>query len=260
MKKYLIVLAGFMLAVASASAQQSAPKAAPAKALPRTADGHPDLSGIWQAGGVSLFGETGEAVPSAAGAGATPRPKREAPPYQDWALAKVKQLNADAAHAPGAQCLLPGPVVATGWPMPYEIVQNAKKTYILYEAMHAFRIIPTDGRPHPKDLDPTYMGDSTGRWEGDTFVVDAIGFNDKTWLDGNGHFHSEDLHLTERYTLNADQTITYVAIAEDPKVLTKPWTVTTLTLRHPPREERIMEYECAQNNLDVPYLVNQAQK
>jgi len=109
MKKYLIGLAGILLAMTAAAQTKPAPKAATAKALPRTADGHPDLSGIWQAGGVSLFGETGEAVPSAAGAGAAPRPKREAPPYQEWALAKVKELQADPAHAPGAQCMLPGP-------------------------------------------------------------------------------------------------------------------------------------------------------
>lgn len=237
------------------AAGQTAKKAPATGSMPRTADGHPDLSGIWQGGGVSLFGETGEAVPSAAGVkNAAPPPRRPPPPYQEWAAAKAKQLAADPANAPGAQCMLLGVPSTTTSPMPLEIVQTPKKTYIMYEVMHTFRIIPTDGRPHPRDLDPTFMGDSIGRWDGDTFVVDAIGFNDKTWLDGNGHFHSESLHLTERYTRTPQDTLHYEVTAEDPKVMTGPWKVVDMQLRHPPRDERLMEYVCEENNVDVPFL------
>ena len=225
------------------------------KTIPRTADGHPDLSGIWQAGGVSLYGETGQAVPDAAGRGGA-APRRDPPPYQPAALAKVQELAKDNRLDPAVHCRLLGIPRITTWPMPFEIVQTPKKTIFLYEAMHTFRNIPTDGRPHPSDLDPTYMGDSIGRWDGDTFVVDVVGFNDQTWLSGPGTFHTEALHVTERFKRTADDTLVYEAIAEDPRVFTKPWNVVTVTLRHPPRDERIMEYECIDQ--DAAHIVPQA--
>jgi hypothetical protein len=231
------------------------------KPIPRAADGKPDLSGIWQALGVSLTGETpaqpGGAYPAGGGGGraGAGRAPREAPPYKPELLARVKELVNDPAHSPSAQCMLLGVPAITMNPMPLEIVQTPKKTVILYEVMRAFRIIPSDGRDHPKDLDPTYMGDSVAHWEGDTFVVDATGFNDKTWLDGAGHFHSEALHVVERYTRTPQDTIHYEVTAEDPSVLTKPWKVVDTQLRHPPREDRVMEYECVQNNIDLPHIV-----
>ncbi len=167
--------------------------------------GRPDLSGIWQGIGVSLFGETGEVRPGE-GRASTWGPPPGPAPYQDWALSKVKQLASDDRNDPTVHCKMAGTPRITGIPVPFEIAQTAKKTYILYESNHIYRIIPTDGRPHPADeLDPTYMGDSVGRWDGDTFVVDVTGFNDKTWLPGAGHFHSEDLHVVERYTLQAER-------------------------------------------------------
>ena len=231
-----------------------------AKPIPRTADGKPDLSGVWQALGVSLTGETaaqpGGAYPAngAGGRGAARGP-REGPPYKPDLLPHVKELLADPAHSPSAQCMLLGVPAITMNPMPLQIVQTPKTTVILYEVMRAFRIIPTDRPNHPPDLDPTYMGDSVGHWDGDTFVVDVTGFNDKTWLDGAGHFHSDALHVVERYTRTPQDTIHYEATAEDPNVLTKPWKVVDTQLRHPPRDDRIMEYECAQNNIDLSHIV-----
>jgi hypothetical protein len=223
--------------------------------LRRDALGRPDLSGIWQGIGVSLFGETGEVRPGE-GRASTWGPPPGPPPYQDWALSKVKQLALDDRNDPAVHCKMSGTPRITGIPVPFEIAQTAKKTYILYESNHIFRIIPTDGRPHPSpdELDPSYMGDSVGRWDGDTFVVDVTGFNDKTWLPGVGHFHSEALHVVERYTLQPNQTILYEASMEDPKVFTKPWQY-RLILRHPPRDERIMEAECDQNNQDLEHIV-----
>jgi hypothetical protein len=261
MSKHLFAMAA-ALVVFPAAAQTPAP-AAPSKPIPRTADGKPDLSGIWQALGVSLTGETaaqpGGAYPAATGGrGARGGPRREAPPYKPELAAKVRALVADPAHSPSAQCMLLGVPATTMNPMPLEIVQTPKKTVILYEVMRAFRIIPSDGRDHPKDLDPTYMGDSVAHWEGDTFVVDVTGFNDKTWLDGAGHFHSDALHVVERYTRTPQDTIHYEATAEDPGVLTKPWKVVDTQLRHPPRDDRVMEYECAQNNIDLPHIIKPA--
>jgi len=224
----------------------------PAGKIPRAVEGKPDLSGIWQAICVSLFGETGEVRPGE-GRASTYGP-RESAPYQAWAVSKVNELAADNRTDPNVHCKLAGVPRITGIPVPFEIVQTPKKTIILYESNHAFRIIPTDGKPHPPDLDPTYMGDSVGRWEGETFVVDVTGFNDKTWLPGAGHFHSENLHVIERFKRNADDTISYEATMEDPKVLAKPWTY-RLILRHPPRDERIMEADCSENNQDLEHIV-----
>jgi hypothetical protein len=243
----ITLLAVIATMVSPAFAQNS-----PSGKIPRAPDGKPDLSGIWQAIGVSLFGETGEVRPGENRA-STYGP-REAAPYQAWAMPKVNELAADNRTDPNVHCKMAGVPRITGIPVPFEIVQAPKKTIILYESNHVFRIIPTDGTGHPSDFDPAYMGDSIGHWEGDTFIVDVTGFNDKTWLPGAGHFHSDQLHVVERYKRNPDDTISYEATMEDPKVLTKPWTY-RLILRHPPRDERIMEAECAENNQDLEHIV-----
>ena len=114
--------------------------------------------------------------------------------------------------------------------------------------MNTFRVIALNAR-HADDLLPSYMGDSVGHWEGDTLVVDVTGFNDKTWLAGTGTFHSEALHITERYTRVDKDQINYEVTMEDPKVLTKPWTLrSTIMLREGTRLE---EYVCVENNIDL---------
>jgi hypothetical protein len=258
-KRYFCFLATTLSLVTAwgTVAAQDAPTAS--KPIPRASDGKPDLSGIWQALGVSLTGETpappaGGAGRPGAGRGGGGRGPREGPPYKPELLAKVRELVGDPANSPSARCLLLGVPAITMNPMPLEIVQTPKKTVILYEVMRAFRIIPSDGRDHPKDLDPSYMGDSVAHWDGDTFVVDVTGFNDKTWLDNAGHFHSDALHVVERYTRTPQDTIHYEVTAEDPNVLTKPWKVVDAQLRHPPRDDRIMEYEC-DNNIDLTHIV-----
>jgi hypothetical protein len=243
-------LASAALCAALGFAQSSSAPAA-AKPIPRTADGKPDLSGVWQSGGVSLYGEPGLAARPAAPPPVNPPPKREAIPYQGWAEAKSKTFT--PSDDPDLHCLLAGIPRITSMPMPFEIVQTPKKVVIAYESYHAFRIIPfNDKLQHPNDLVPTWMGDSVARWDGDTLVVDVAGFNDKTWLSGTGSFHSEDLHVVERFKLNSDDTITYTATVTDPKVLTKPWTTGAL-LRRPPNT-RVEEYECAENNQDAPHM------
>jgi hypothetical protein len=130
---------------------------------------------------------------------------------------------------------------------PQQIVQTPKQIVMLYEYMNVFRVIPLNAK-HPDDLIPAYMGNSVGHWEGDTLVVEVTGFNDKTWLSGTGTFHSEELHITERFTRVDKDQINYDVTMEDPKVLTKPWTLhSTLMLRE---GTRLQEYVCAENNLD----------
>lgn len=219
------------------------------KPIPRAASGKPDLSGVWQSGGVSLYGEganTRKFPPPV-----NPPPKREPLPYQAWADTKMKTFT--SADDPTLRCLLPGVPRITTMPMPFEIVETPKQIVIAYESFHAFRIIPiNDKLEHPDDLVPTWMGDSVAKWDGDTLVVDVTGFNDKTWLSGTGTFHSENLHVVERYKLNSDDTITYTATVTDPKVLSKPW-VTGALLRRPP-DTRVEEYECIENNQDAAHI------
>jgi hypothetical protein len=221
-----------------------------ARPIPRAANGKPDLSGVWQSGGVSLYGEPGISTLRLAPP-VNPPPKREPLPYQAWADTKRKTYT--AADDPALSCLLPGIPRITSLPMPFEIVQTPKEIVIAYESYHAFRIIPiSDKLQHPNDLVPTWMGDSVARWDGDALVVDVTGFNDKTWLGGVGSFHSEDLHVVERFQFNSDDTITYIATVTDPKVLTKPWTTGAL-LRRPPNT-RVEEYECIENNQDAAHM------
>jgi hypothetical protein len=162
------------LAIAAAAATMSASLVlAETKPIPRTTEGKPDLSGVWQSGGVSLYGEPGLStikLPPPV----NPPPKREPLPYQPWAQAKTKTLS--AADDPALSCLLPGVPRITSMPMPFEIVQTPKEVVIAYESYHAFCIIPiNDKLQHPNDLVPTWMGDSVARWDGDTLVVDVIG-------------------------------------------------------------------------------------
>jgi hypothetical protein len=238
------------------------PATAPVKSsIPRASDGKPDLTGVWQAGnnqrgtweeangglGVGGTGRnpSGPAVQSSAErqAGA------EAAPYQLWAAKKVlESFNRRAIDDPTALCLPPGVPRTTMLGLyPQQIVQTPKQIVVLYEYMNAHRLIPLNAK-HPDDLLPTYMGDSVGRWEGDTLVVDVIGFNDKTWLAGAGTFHSEALHVTERYTRVDKDQINYDVTIEDPNVLTKPWSLhSTMMLREGTRLE---ENICVENNLD----------
>jgi hypothetical protein len=220
--------------------------------IPRATDGKPDLTGTWQSGGVSINGEAG-APPL------NPLPPIDDHPWRreplvykaDWE-AKRKKLDA-ALDDPTLYCLLPGVPRISTMPMPLEIVQTPKEIVILYEGFRAWRRIPIDANlRHPDDLVPTWMGDSVGRWEGDTFVVDVTGFNDKTWIAGGASIHSESMHVVERFTLNDDGSLSFEAMVEDPEALEKPH-YTGATFRRP-IGVRVEEYECIENNPDPEHM------
>jgi hypothetical protein len=247
-----LLLALAATTVGPSLAQTAKPTTTP-RPVPRAADGKPDLSGIWIAGGIALlFGEEEAARIRAAdkAAGRPAPPPREAPPYKpEYEKKRQEYLARRGIDDPMARCLLTGVPRITVRPLPFEIVQLQNRVIILYEIHHAFRIIPTDGRGHPDDLEPSYLGDSVGRWEGDTLVVDVTGFNDKTWLAGVGTIHSEKLRVTERYRRDTFDTIIYDVTMEDPEVFTKPWhQQETFRLRP---NERLREYECIENNEDI---------
>jgi len=232
----------------------ASPPIAKVGGLRRTADGKPNLSGVWQGPGWNTGGVQAKSLPGGVFPGPPPSyppPPRQPIPYQKWALEKSKQFREE--DDPSFHCLLPGLPRAVTAPYPFEIVQTPEKIVVLYESSRVFRIIPIiTSLKHPDDLVPTWMGDSVGRWDGDILVVDVVGFNDKTWLGGVGSIHTEALHIVERYRLNPDHTLSWEARVEDPKVLTKPWVLGAF-FRTPPNV-RIEEYECLENNQDPGLL------
>ena len=150
-------------------------------------------------------------------------------------------------------CLPVGVTRQINAPDPIEIVQTSKKIVILYESWHVFRSIPTDGREHSKNLDPTWMGNSVAKWDGDTLVIDVTAMNDKTALDTNGHPHSDQLHLTERFRRTGPTTASYEVTVDDPKAYVTPWKQSRVLQLKPKLE--LMEYVCLENEKDRGHLV-----
>ena len=230
-------------------------------AVPRAADGKPDLTGVWQ-GGSTQRGSWEEANRGVGVGGSgldrsapvtlssNDRPAgREPAPYQPWAAKKVLEaFNRRGIDDPTGLCLPAGiPRAVMLGLFPQQFVQTPTQIVMLYEYFNVFRVIPLNAT-HPDDVLPSYMGNSVGRWDGDTLVVDTIGFNDKTWLAGTGTFHTDALHTIERFTRIDKDQINYEITMEDPNVFTKPWRLTsTLMLRE---GSRLQEMVCAENNID----------
>jgi len=208
---------------------------------PKAADGHPDLSGIWMP-------NTRYLQDLAAGM------KPGDVPYQPWA-AQLTQERANGARGkddPAAFCV-PGMPKLIVLPYPYKIYQLPNVIVILYEGFTTFRQIFIDGRALPKDPQPSWLGYSVGKWEGDTLVVDTVGINDKTWMDNAGRPHSDALHTIERYRRSSFGTLDVTLTIDDPKAYTRPWTVD----ESPSRlvlDQDLLEYVCTENNKDVEHL------
>jgi hypothetical protein len=244
-------------AAAQAGREAGAPKAAPAPAVPRMPDGHPDLTGVWWPGR-DINPQTSTAYYAPPRAGAPAEPPSFSSLYQPWAAEKAKSMG--HKDDPALWCIPsiigPNPV---GNGLVGEIVQTAKTVVMLIETYHGFRIVPTDGRPHRDDVVPSYKGDAVGRWEGDTLVVDVTNFSDKNWLNhhGNVSFHSDALHMVERYRLIDGNTLEINVTAEDRKVLTAPWKSRPTKLVRAPFEH-VMETAC---EIDaIPSLMDAAAK
>jgi hypothetical protein len=209
--------------------------------VPRSADGHPDLSGVWESGGAKYIENIAADL------------KPGDVPLQPWAKALVAE-RADGSHSgedPPANCLPRGVPRINASPPPWRVIQRSDVIGILYESDNTWRQIFMDGRELADDAPPAYLGYSTGKWDGDTLVVDTRGFNGKTWLDQTGKPTSESLHVTERFRRTDFGHIEIVITIDDPKVYTKPWTVT----EHPrlaPNSE-VFESPC-ENNRDLLHL------
>jgi len=241
----IIAAAAVAAATACAPAEGEPPAAntsAPA-AVSRTADGKVDFSGIWNADR-KFISDINEALKPG-----------DTLPLQPWAL-KVT-MERKSKDDPEANCLPTGvPRVA---PYPYRILQTATHMFFLFEGnIHSYRQIFLDGRKHPADPDPTWYGDSVGTFEGDTLVIDTVGFNDKFWFDFAGHPHTEQLHTIERIRRPDLKTLEYEVTIDDPGAYTRPF---TLYGRHTYAENtELMEYVCNENNQDVEHIVDKDPK
>lgn len=235
----LALMAGHALAQSAAApasgARPAAHAASAAADLPRLPDGQPDFNGSWDNGSGYDFlrpqqGPDGSicisGCPRPAGSNAAPRapaaPNR--PRYRPEFIPRVKELEQrQVEFDPVLRCKSPGlPRIGP----PDKIVQREKEMVFLYDDVSGsfWRIIPTDGREHRDDVDESYLGNAVGRWEGDTLVVETIGFNDDTWLTDDGAFHTRNLRVVERLTRDGD-TMQWQATAHDPEVLAEPWAV-----------------------------------
>jgi hypothetical protein len=167
-----------------------------------------------------------------------------------------ERVRNNAALDPEGYCLPPGIPRMMYTPYPMKMIQLPDRMYMIYEGgAHVWREIPIGTKEkltHPEDPNPTYLGDSYAWWEGDAFVVDVVGFNDRTWLDFSGHPHGEKLHVVERYEMTDSLNLKYSATIEDPEYYTAPWTVTVNIPKNP--DKRILEYICQENERDTRHL------
>ena len=221
----------------------------------RTVDGKPDLNGIWQAVGSAHWNlqdhqarmgpviELGAAMAVPAGQGVV---EGGDIPYQPWAAARQKENYQNwLSRDPEVKCYLPGLPRATYMPYPFQILQTGNNDILMaYEYASASRVIRM-AKVEPPPVD-TWMGQSAGRWEGDTLVVDTIGFNDQTWFDRAGNFHSEALHLVERFTPAGPDVLDYQATIEDAKVFTRPWNIRMPLYRRQDKGIQLLEFKCVE--------------
>ena len=201
---------------------------------PKTADGKPDISGLWMPG-PGYVGNIAKDL------------KPEDVPFQSWAETLYKhRRETNSKDDPTAQCIVGGVPRSDLVPYPFKILQLPTEVVILYEAVHSYRQIFTDGRPFPDDPTPTWFGYSVGRWDGNDFVVETRGFNDKGWLDNFGKPATEALKVTERFRRKDFGHMDIQILIDDPKAYTKPWSI-TLPLTFVADSE-LLEYICNENN------------
>ena len=234
----------------------------------RTSDGKPDLNGIWQSLNEANYDlEMHMARPAMALRPGPYGPLPAAPvlalgavgsvppgmgvveggtiPYKPEMLAKKKENQEKwLERDPEIKCYLPGVPRANYMPQPFQILQSPSAIFFAYQYAGAVRNIYLKN-PGPAPVD-SWMGQSVARWEGDTLVIDVTGFNDSTWFDRAGNFHSDQLHVVERYTRTAPDVITYEATMEDPQTFTKPWKISMPLYRRLEKNAQLMDFKCVE--------------
>ena len=234
----------------------------------RRADGKPDLSGIWQA--LNTANWDVQTHPARPGLAVTPGPDGDVPaapvlmlgaiggvpggvgvvegeeiPYQPWAAARKKENFANAlVRDPEVKCFKPGVPRANYMPYPFQIMQSTDKIMMVYEYAAASRTVHLSNAG--EGLTDTWMGHNVGRWDGDTLVVDVTNQVEDTWFDRAGNFHSDALHVVERYTPVGRERLNYEATIEDTKVFTRPWKIGMPLYRRTEKNARLMEYKCVE--------------
>ena len=229
--------------------------------VPRTAAGHPDFNGIWQAissahwdieahaAGPGHVRELGALVAVPPGLGVV---EGGAIPYRPEAIEQKQENFANRLTLdPVVKCYLPGVPRATYMPFPFQIVQSERFIMMVHGYAGAIRTIYMDD--HMDAPADSWMGWSNGRWEGDTLVVDTTGFNGMTWFDRAGNYHSEALHVVERFTGRSAETLTYEVTLEDPNVFTRPWTMSMPLYRRAEPNAEVLEFRCVEFVEDLMY-------
>jgi hypothetical protein len=245
----LLLCTAFTIVASVALAQE------PAASFPQAWDGKPDLSGIWQSIGTAhwdLQDHTASAgLPALGAIGAVPPGlgvvEGNEIPYQPWALAQKQQNFSNRYTAdPEIKCYLPGVPRATYLPYPFQIIQGTGKIMLVYSFAQASRTIHMDKAvPEAAPID-SWMGRSHGRWEGNSLVVEAAGFNGQSWFDRAGNFASATLQVTERYTPQGPNALLYEATIEDPAVFTRPWKLSMPLYRRLEANAQILEFKCVE--------------
>ena len=257
-----MVAAAAMAVILVAPNQAAAQNRATPNQLPRTSDGKPDMNGVWQAVNTANWDlELHAAAPSpvfvTGAVGAIPPGlgvvEGGTIPYKPEALAKREENRKrwmpgkpgrDTSADPEVNCFLPGIPRATYLPYPFQIFQSPNRMWIVYQYSYTRReIFMTNHKEAPID---SWMGWSNGRWEGDTLVIDVTGFNDKTWFDRAGNYHSDALHVVERYTPLSANHLMYEATIEDPNVFTRPWKISMPLYRRLEKDIQLFEFNCTE--------------
>jgi len=210
----LAIVAPCLTAGIATAAEENAPRTP----TPRLPDGTVDLggNGVWNLPYITNFAATMDGYEDGV-----------RPPFLPWTQAMWEYNRANQVkYDPEGFCLPPGGPRSMGTPYPAEIIQDRDRIIIIFEGGgHVWREIHMDGRSHPENVNPTYFGHSIGRWEGDTLVVDTIGYNEKTWLDFGGHMHTEQLHTIEYFSRPYKEVLHYEAVIDDPGAYSEPWRV-----------------------------------
>ena len=254
-------VAGLLAARVPSKAQAPAAPAAQAYRAPRSADGKPNLNGIWQALNEANWDIEGHAAAmgpvAALGAQFSIAPgigivEGGQLPYKPEALAKKKENSANRLKLdPEIKCYMGGVPRSTYMPYPFQIIQGTGTIMIAYEYAGAVRTVNM-GKPSEAPVD-SWMGWSNGHWEGETLVIDVTGLNDQTWFDRAGNYHSDALHVVERYTPRSADTLMYEVTVEDPQVFTRPWKMSMPLYRRVEKNAQIMEYKCPEFAEEVLY-------
>ena len=233
----VVLLMVCLCAAGRASGQQSG-------GVRRTPDGKPDFSGIWQTFGSAYWNIQDHSAERGIPAGRGIVEGNDIP-YKPEALARKQANFANRATAdPESKCYMPGVPRGIYMQYPFQIFQSPEMITMLFEYVHTVRYVYTNGSKHPDGHIDWWMGDSRAHWEGDTLVVDVVDFNEDTWLDRAGNYHSDALHVIERFTPNGPDHIDYEATIDDPKVFTRPWKIRTVLYRRKEPNVQLLEYEC----------------